>query len=224
MVLGLPGKSADTRAFPFSTFLLAGATVPKHFHEAFRSALSLEDLVRFFVKTPARAASLPTGSSVNAVKSTQELTLAFDASSDDQRAVATRIQVKLSSLGYRLILRAMSPKSLHQARANGDYQLMLISTLMPSQPASKLAIKLELTRQTEVAKKLLPEIGAISDEATRADAVQKRGNELVDSAQAVELYRQGLPIQISSRVQNLQLDEYGLPQFEQLFLQSPSAP
>src|SRR5262249_22703394 len=142
---------------------------------AFESAVERADLTRFFVRAPAA----PFGERRKGLKApaplatAREVTLLFDSSLEDQRAVAARIQVRLHPLGYRVALKPLPRRELRSRWAKGDFELMLGSVLLPPQPANALAVLLELARAGEQKAKQLPALGAISDDLARDEKAKE---------------------------------------------------
>jgi peptide/nickel transport system substrate-binding protein len=220
LALGLPPKEPLTASLPFATYLLVSPELAPAFRPAFESAVERADLTRFFVRAPAA----PLGEAHKpAVKpaplaAPREVTLLFDASLEDQRAVAARLQVRLHPFGYRVALKALPRRELRTHWSQGEYELMLSAVLMPPQPANALAVVLELARAHELQAKQLPALGAVSDDAARDEKAKDLMQQLLPLLPVIPLYTQGLSVQTGPQVQNLKLDAYGLPKLDDVFL------
>jgi hypothetical protein len=147
----------------------------------------------------------------------REVTLLYDASLDDQRAVAARLQVRLAPLGYRVALKAISRRELRARWAKGDYELMLFSALLPPRSSNALALVLEAAKASDLAAKHLPQLGALDDEA-REEKAKELLVTLGPALAALPLYVQGLSLSVGPPVQNLKLDAWGLPKLDDVFL------
>ncbi|MFP2958816.1 hypothetical protein ACLEPN_13470 [Myxococcus sp. 1LA] len=112
------------------------------------SAIDREDLTRLFVQAPAQPMPhlLPPAlldaparprPSAPPVSPARTVTLRYDASVEDQRAVAERIQVKLHQRGYTVALEALPRAALRARWAQGDFELMLHALLLPPCPRSR---------------------------------------------------------------------------------------
>ncbi|MBK7863002.1 MAG: peptide ABC transporter substrate-binding protein [Archangiaceae bacterium] len=219
LALGLTTPGADKAPMPYATSLLFAPSLPPTFRAAFESAVDRADLVRFFVKAPAAPALAPAAQPrPAALAPPREVTLLYDASLDDQRAVAARLQVRLSPLGYRVALKALPRRELRARWSKGDYQLMLFSVLLPPRPANALAVVLESARAAELSAKQLPALGALGDEAARDDRARELLGTLLPQLNALPLYVQGLAWSQGGTVQALKLDAYGLPRLDDVFL------
>ncbi len=219
LVLGVPPKDPVAAALPFATYLLMSNALAPAFRAAFESSVERADLTRFFVRAPAA----PLGDVQKrplkpaALTPSREVTLLFDASLEDQRAVAARIQVRLNPLGYRVALKPLPRRELRARWAAADYELMLSSVLLPVQPANALAVVLELGHASDAAKQLSA-VGAITDDAARDDKAKELLQSLLPTINAIPLYVQGLSLQAGPQVQGLKLDAYGLPRLDDVFL------
>ncbi len=217
--MGLNPRDGEKAPLPYATALLFSPSLPLTFRNAFESSVDRGDLVRFFVRPP--AAALPAGTAPPrppTISPPREVTLLFDASLDDQRAVAARLQVRLNPLGYRVALKALPRRELRARWAKGDYELMLFSMLLPTKQASTLALALETARASELAAKHLPQLGAITDDEAREEKARELLQQLAPQLPALPLYVQGLSLQVSPQVQNLKSDAWGLPKLDDVFL------
>jgi MarR-like DNA-binding transcriptional regulator SgrR of sgrS sRNA len=219
LAIGLSPKEPEKVPMPYSTGLLYAPTLPATFRAAFESAVDRADLVRFFVKAP--AAPQPSGPPVQKpppLSPPREVTLLYDATLDDQRAVAARLQVRLNPLGYRVRLLALPRRELRSRWAAGDYELMLSSALLPSRPCNALAVTLEMARASELAAKQLPPLGAIADDELRDEKAQALLSALSHELPLLPLYVQGLAMSVGQGVQGLKLDPSGFPKLDDVFL------
>ncbi len=186
--------------------------------------------MRYFVPAPAEpmAALLPSSyGAIDAGTSAAvparagvpgELTLAFDASLEDQRAVAERIQVKLHDRGYQVLLAPLPRVALRARWASGEYDLLLTQVLLPSPPAAALAVALELARRHDLLAGELPPLGAIADPSARAAQVRVRAAALAPGLSLVPLYARAPRTVVGGELRGLTLDALGLPQLEDAFV------
>ena len=219
LTLGLPPRDAEKVPMAFATALLYSPGLPPTFRAAFESAVDRGDLVRFFVRPP--AAPLPAAAQQPkpaALSPPREVTLLYDASLEDQRAVAARLQVRLNPLGYRVALKALPRRELRARWAKGDYELMLFSVLLPPKPANALAVALEAARAGDVAAKHLPQLAAVADDEARDEKARELLLSLGPQVPALPLYVQGLALQTAAGVYGLKLDAWGLPKLDDVFL------
>lgn len=220
LAMGLPPRDAEkSPAMPYATALLYAPALGPSFRAAFESAVDRADLVRFFVKPP--AAPLLPGTPLPRpapLSPPREVTLLFDASLDDQRAVAARLQVRLNPLGYRVALKALPRRELRERWANGGYELMLFSVLLPPRAANAIAVVLEVARAPELAAKALPQLGAITDDGQRDEKAKELLVTLAPQLDALPLYVQGLAFQTGGGVLGLERDAWGLPKLDDVFL------
>jgi MarR-like DNA-binding transcriptional regulator SgrR of sgrS sRNA len=220
LAMGHTGKSdAEKVSMPFATALLFSPSLPPTFRAAFESSVDRADLVRFFVRPPA-APLLPGTPQTKpaALNPVREVTLLYDASLDDQRAVAARLQVRLAPAGYRVGLKPLSRRELRARWAKGEYELMLFSALLPPRPANALALALEGARAGDLAAKHLPALGAIADDTARDEKAKELLVTLGPSLNALPLYVQGLALNAGPTVRGLSLDAWGLPKLDDVFL------
>jgi len=223
-----PGNPAPPALF--ATYLAFSAQrVGADFRQRFEAAVDRADLVRFFVRAPAlpmyqllppalmpqMALARPAPLSPLAVA--KELTLVFDTSLDDARAVAERIQVKLYERGYKVTLKPLTRAELRARWASGDFDLMLHPLLLPPLPAPALAVVMEAAGRHDLLPVELPLLGAVSDQATRDTRARERAEALKLSLSFIPLYTQSLRVQTSPTT-NLPLDAQGLPMLEDAFL------
>lgn len=223
LLLGHPAEAAAGQPLPFATYLAVHPTLPSAARAAVESSIDRAALARFFAKSPAAALPglIPGAPALSApakpsAQPPRTLTLLFDASLEDQRAVAGKLQVVLAPFGYTVALKALQRPELRQRWAQNDYELMLCTALLPPQKAPALAVALELGGKHGELSKLLPPLGAIGDVEARGQAALELAGKV--STTLVPLYVQGLAVQISPKVQQLSFDEYGVPRFDLLFM------
>jgi hypothetical protein len=196
--------------------------VPADFRQAFESAIDRDDLTRLFVRAPAVSMphllpptlltqaprprpSAPPSSGGRAV------TLLYDATNEDQKAVAERIQVKLHDRGYKVALEPL-PRPILRARwAKGDFDLMLQSLLLPPVPGPALAVVLDAAGRKDLLGVELPLIGAVADPTARDARARERAVALGPTVPILPLYAQGLGMRAAPELGGLVLDAQGLP-------------
>jgi MarR-like DNA-binding transcriptional regulator SgrR of sgrS sRNA len=231
LALGIAPADAPPPPALSATYLLfspekAGAAV----RGALEKAVDRDDLTRFFaVRAPTVPmngllppllqpdAKLPPPAAVASAQ--KPLTLKWDQSIEDHRAVAERLQVKLQDLGYRVALEPVSRRALREAWAKGDYSLMLQQVLLPPVPAPALAVVATLARAPNAAARLKP-LGALADARERADKARALASELATELHLLPLYAQGLALQPAAGLQQLSLDGFGLPRLDDVFLEA----
>ena len=144
LVLGGTGEAGP--AF-WATVLVGLTESSRSFLAAVPQVLDRRDLTRFFVRPPAEpmlSLQWPAPAEVTpwqprtppTLPTKVTLTLAFDATSDDQRAVAERLQVKLGPLGYRVVLTPVAAAELESSRAD----LVMRSVLLAPSPRVSASI------------------------------------------------------------------------------------
>jgi peptide/nickel transport system substrate-binding protein len=204
--------------------------VPPDFRQALESALDREDLTRLFVRGPAvpmpnllPPALLPLSPGPRptppAPQAGRKVTLLYDAGSEDQRAVAERIQVKLHDRGYNVALEPQPRAELRARWAKGDYELMLHSLLLPPVPGPALAVVLDAAGRKDLLGVELPRIGALADAAARDAKARERALALAPSVPLLPLYAQGLALRAVPEVGGLVFDAQGLPMLDGAWLQ-----
>ncbi len=205
--------------------------VAPDFRAAVESALDRKDLTRFFVKPPAlpmphllppalyegpdRPASRPPP------PARYDVSLAYDLSVEDHRAVAERLQLKLLERGYRVSLRPLTRQKLRAAWASGDYDLLLHSLLLPPVPGPALAIVIDAAGRRDLLAKELPPIGAIADPNLRDQRARELADALREQLDLVPLYAQALRVTSSPELLGLSVDAQGLPSLDGAFLGEP---
>jgi len=219
----LPEAGVLTGPALYATYLsFSQRRVPSDFRQAFESAIDREDLTRLFVRAPAVPMPylLPPAllgpapkprSAAPPATGARAVTLLYDATNEDQRAVAERIQVKLHDRGYKVALEPL-PRSLLRTRwAKGDYDLMLQSLLLPPVPGPALAVVLDAAGRKDLLGVELPFIGAVADPAARDARARERAMALGPTVQILPLYAQGLGVRAVPELGGLVLDAQGLP-------------
>lgn len=236
VVLGAQ-PDANTLAGPelYATYLAwSPRAVPPDFRQAVESALDREDLTRLFVRGPAvpmphllPPALLPQAPEPHtppapAPQPGRKVTLLYDAGSEDQRAVAERLQVKLNDRGYTVALTPLGRAELRARWARGDYELLLHSLLLPPIPGVALGVVLDAAGRRDLLGVELPRIGALPDAAARDTRARERALALAPSLPLLPLYAQGLALRMAPEVGGLAFDAQGLPQLEATWLQPVS--
>jgi hypothetical protein len=219
----------------YATYLtFSPRRVPTDFRQAFESAIDREDLTRLFVRAPAvpmpyllppallEQAAKPRPSAP-ASSGGRPLTLIYDATNEDQRAVAERIQVKLHDRGYKIALEPQSRPLLRIRWAKGDFDLMLQSLLLPPIPGPALAVVLDAAGRKDLLGVELPLIGSVADPAARDARARERAVALGPSVPILPLFAQGLGVRVAPELGGLVLDGQGLPVPDGVYLQ-PSEP
>ena len=235
VVLGvLPDASTVAGAALYATYLAwSPRSVPVDFRQAVESALDREDLTHLFVRGPAvpmphllppallPQAPEPRTTPAPPPRTGSKVTLLYDAESEDQRAVAERLQVKLYDRGYTVALTPLPRAELRARWARGDYELMLHSLLLPPVPGPALAVVLDAAGRKDLLGVELPRIGALPDAAARDAKARERALALAPSVPLLPLYAQGLALRVAPEVGGLVFDAQGLPRLEGVWLQPP---
>ncbi|MBZ4416663.1 peptide ABC transporter substrate-binding protein [Myxococcus sp. RHSTA-1-4] len=231
LVLGVSSETDTTAGAPFYATYLAFSPrrLPSDFRQAVESAIDREDLTRLFVHAPAlpmphllppmlmqqgprpRPAPPATGPA-------RKVTLLYDSSVEDQRAVAERIQVKLHERGYTVALEPLPRAALRARWAKGDFELMLHALLLPPVPGPALAVVLDAGGRRDLLGVELPAIGALADAAARDTRARERALALAPSVPLVPLYAQGLGLRVAPEAGGLRFDAQGLPMLDGLHL------
>jgi hypothetical protein len=229
-----PEAGASTGPALYATYLAwSPRHVPAGFRQAVESSIDREDLTRLFVRGPAvpmphllppalleqppRPAPAPP-----APQAGRKVTLLYDATSGDQRAVAERLQVKLYERGYAVALEPLPRAELRQRWARGQYELMLHSLLLPPVPGPALAVVLDAAGRKDLLGVELLRIGSLPDAAARDDRARERALALASAVPLLPLYAQGVALRAAPEVGGVQFDAQGLPVLDGLFL-LPSA-
>ncbi len=148
----------------FATFLLRNQRVPEGLQLAVTAAVDRGDLTRFFVRAPAEPMLAltwpPTADAAKAVtpakpaplSPVREVKLAFDSTNVDHRAVAERLQVKLQTFGYRIVLQPIGASELASLWKEGKHELLLMSALL----SPSVRVSATITGQLAPATQLTP--------------------------------------------------------------------
>lgn len=230
LVLGATGDGAASVPALHATYLaFAPAKAGAEFRSLFEAVVDREALVRFFVRGPAVSmhqllppALMPQKPAPRPppppAQPPRALTLLYDASLEDQRAVAERIQVKLHDRGVKVALQALPRAELRARWARGDFELMLHAVLLPPLAGPALAVVLETAGRHELLASELPPIGAEADAAGREARAVERAEALGPSLPLIPLYAQALRVEAAPTLAGLAFDAQGLPLLDQLFL------
>ncbi|MFL5347908.1 MAG: ABC transporter substrate-binding protein [Hyalangium sp.] len=226
----LPEPGALTGPALYATYLtFSPRRVPADFRQAFESAIDREDLTRLFVHAPAvpmpyllPPALLPQPPkprpSAPAAAGAKMVTLVYDATNEDQRAVAERIQVKLHDRGYKVALEPLSRTLLRIRWAKGDFDLMLQSLMLPPIPGPALAVVLDASGRKDLLGVELPLIGSIADPMARDARARDRAVALGPTVPILPLYAQGIGVRAASELGGLVMDAQGLPVLDGVYL------
>lgn len=219
----------------YATYLtFSPRRVPADFRQAFESAIDREDLTRLFVHAPAvpmpyllPPALLPQPpkprQGAPATGGAKAVTLVYDATNEDQRAVAERIQVKLHDRGYKVALEPLSRTLLRIRWAKGDFDLMLQSLMLPPIPGPALAVVLDAAGRKDLLGVELPLIGSLADPMARDARARERAVALGPTVPILPLYAQGLGVRVAPELGGLVMDAQGLPLFDGVYL-APAEP
>ncbi|WP_141592288.1 peptide ABC transporter substrate-binding protein [Myxococcus sp. AB056] len=232
--LGVASETDTTAGAPlYATFLaFSPRRLPPDFRQAVESAIDREDLTRLFVQAPAQpmphllppvmldAPARPRPSAPSA-RPSRTVTLRYDASVEDQRAVAERIQVKLHERGYTVALEALPRAALRARWAQGDFELMLHALLLPPIPGPALAVVLDAGGRKDLLGVELPAIGVLPSSAARDARARERALALAASVPLVPLYVQGLGMRFAPDVGGVMMDAQGLPSLDGLHVLPP---
>lgn len=233
----LPDAGAVAAPALHATYLAySPRRVPSDFRQAFESAIDREDLTRLFVRAPAVPMPhlLPPalltqpprprpGAPATPSGPPRTVTLLYDSSLEDQRAVAERIQVRLHERGYTVALEPKSRAELRARWAKGDFELMLHALLLPPVPGPALAVVLDAAGRRDLLGVELPRIGQEADAAARDTRARERALALGPSVPLLPLYAQGIGMRAAPEVGGLSVDAQGLPVLDGAFL-LPEAP
>ncbi|WP_257455444.1 periplasmic substrate-binding domain-containing protein [Archangium lipolyticum] len=237
VVLGvIPDAGTPSGAALYATYLAwSPRRVPPDFRQAVESAIDREDLTRLFVRGPAvpmphllppallPQAQAPRPTTPPQPQAGRKVTLLYDTTSEDQRAVAERLQVRLHDRGYAVALEPLPRAELRARWAKGDYELMLHSLLLPPVPGPALAVVLDAAGRKDLLGVELPRIGALPDPAARDTRARERALALALSVPMLPLYAQGLALRAAPEVGGLTFDAQGLPLLDGAWLQPAAA-
>jgi peptide/nickel transport system substrate-binding protein len=230
----LPEAGVLTGPALYATYLIfSPRRVPADFRQAFESAIDREDLTRLFVRAPAvpmpyllPPALLPqppkprSGAPAGGART---VTLVYDMTNEDQRAVAERIQVKLHDRGYKVALEPLSRTLLRIRWAKGDFDLMLQSLMLPPVPGPALAVVLDAAGRKDLLGAEMQLIGSIADPMARDARARDRAVALGPTVPILPLYAQGIGVRAAPELGGLVLDAQGLPVLDGVFV-APAEP
>jgi MarR-like DNA-binding transcriptional regulator SgrR of sgrS sRNA len=209
--------------------------VPADFRQAFESAINRADLTRLFVRAPAvpmphllppallSQAAPKSRPGAPASGGARTVTLLYDTTNEDQRAVAERIQVKLHERGYKVALEPQPRTVLRNRWAKGDFDLMLQSLLLPPVPGPALAVVLDAAGRKDLLGVELPLIGSVTEQTARDARARERALALAPSVPILPLYAQALGVRAVPELGGLVLDAQGLPVLDGVYLLPPEA-
>ncbi|MBX7113085.1 MAG: hypothetical protein K1X64_02035 [Myxococcaceae bacterium] len=213
LLLGGASKISTQAPLPYATYLLFNrAKAGDAFRQAVDASADRAQLAAIFAQAPAAPLNsllprMPAAPDTPVAKPApltpaKPLALLYDASRDDQRAAAERLQVKLKPLGYALSLKGLRRAELLTAWSRREYDVMLFSVLVPPTSASALSLV------WEVAGVALPP----TSEAL-AELERKGKTELP----LIPLFTQGLPVAAAPELLGLGFDGFGRLRLENLF-------
>lgn len=223
------GSSEQSGPALFATYLvLHPRRAPGELRAHVEAGIDRADLVRFFVPSPAvpmtsllPPALMPQGlvqrPAPPAPVAARDLVLLFDAAAADHRAVAERLQVRLHGMGFRIAPQALSRKALRARWAAQDFDILLMSVLLPPAPGPALAIAVDLAGRRDRLAAELPPIGAIADTGQRDAFARNRAEVLLRSLPVVPLYARAIRVQ-APRLPPIAIDAFGIPQLEDVSL------
>lgn len=224
LIVGASG--ASDAPLLFATYLVLPADPGPGLRQALEATTERSELTRYFVRPPAAPLFTllpPTlgGSTVApprppkpaVQRPAREITLTFDRSNDDHRAIAEKLQVKLQPQGFRLLFQPVSRLELRSAWASSTSALSLQTVLLPPSPAGAFAVISALTGQPSP-----PSLQAVSDLMTQ-DTLAR---ELAASAtlNVIPLCVQGVGLRAAHEVQHVTYDSLGVPRLDDVFLSS----
>lgn len=230
--LGAAQEGMNVLAAPPALFATWLAFKPERTGPAFRASverlIDRGDLTRIFVRSPSTAMSsllppalMPQAPAPQATTRGSapghELTLLYDVTLADQKAVAERIQVKLHDGGYKVVLRGVSRKALRAAWASGRFDLMLHALLLPPSTGPALAVALDAAGRHDLLGRELPAIGALTDEKARDAKARERAHALLPDLPLIPLYAQTLRVSVAPGVEGLSFDGHGVPLLDGAF-------
>ncbi|MEW5742057.1 MAG: hypothetical protein AB1938_24290 [Myxococcota bacterium] len=226
LLVGAP-TAADDAPQLFVTVLVFPSAFAPHLPAALESTVDREDLVRFFLPPPSApmpgllpatlggpSEASPRPARPSPLTPAREIAVAFDSSSDAERAIAERLQVKLQPLGYRVALKPGSREEL-RGRSPDSSALALQSLLLPASPVAALAVLLDASGQRARLPQLLAAIASAPDPDARA---RELAQELLPQLPLIPLATRGVGVTAAKDVQHLTRDAFGLPRLDELFL------
>jgi peptide/nickel transport system substrate-binding protein len=229
------GGAQLPRGYPYATYLgLSPERNTPNIRALLETVIDRQELTRSFVRAPAiplRSALPPFSNDAPTTAPARgpsasgsaglppALTLIFDASNEDARAVAERLQLKLRNSPIKLALRALSRAELWREWAAGvGFDLAVLSILMPPQPANALSLLLELGATAPLRTSERAALGNIADASARTARAEERARALMPTLPLLPLYAQGLPVVAGDRVRHLTLDAQGIPRLDDVWL------
>jgi hypothetical protein len=141
----------------------------------------------------------------------QEVSLLFDDSAEDQRAIAERLQVKLQPMGYRVALKGLSRRAL-RSHAQAADELLLVGVLVPPSPLGALQLMLDLGQARSRLGSLQGWASAELDGKVRDVATA-----LLPELPLWPLATRGLGLTQAKDVQHVTRDLLGLPRLDDAF-------
>lgn len=230
LTLGGTNTSELTSPALYATYLLfKGAATGPGFRAAVEVSADRAQLARIFAQQPAvpmaellprLSPSTPVPPKPAALAPAKSLTFLYDASRDDHRAVAERLQVKLKPFGYSLALKGLPRAELQRRWAQRDYDVMLASVLLTPTPVPALGLVTALGGGTSSDLSALLSSGDVtSQEKAVADGNLKLRREL----ELIPLFAQGLPLASAPDIRGLGFDGFGRLRIENLFFSAEPA-
>jgi peptide/nickel transport system substrate-binding protein len=225
---GSPGPLMQTTFLSLNPDRLKATYAPVR--SAVEASIDSADLVSYFVRTPATPMRglLPppldvgpvapfTPGTPRKVTPAARLTLIVDASNEDHRSVAERIQVLLHPQGVGLVVRSIPHAEFQKMVQSRDYELAVVG--VPALPEAGLALAqvMLFAGGRDAASLLLSSIGQQSDLAARRGLVAERAREMRSSLPLVPLYASGVPLTVRPGVYGASFDPTGVPSLADLW-------
>jgi peptide/nickel transport system substrate-binding protein len=197
---------------------------------AIETSIDPSDLVRFFVRTPAlpargllppplasEAASIP--SDPGAAKSSPPIraTLYVDASNEDHRFVAERIQVLLHDRGVVLVVRSVPRGQFQEQLRRRDYELAVVGIPALPDPGLALAQVVLFASGREAAIQEMTAIGRLPDAPARRALAVARAEALRSALPLIPLYASGVRLSNRPDVYGVAFDATGVPSLADLW-------
>ena len=224
LVMG--STQSDDAAQLFVLTLVLPPSLGPHLRQALDATVDRADLVRFFLRAPAgpMPGLLPPalGGPVTPAprpprppprSPAKEVSLLFDDSTEDQRAIAERLQVKLQPMGYRVALKGLSRRAL-RSHVQGDDELLLVGVLVPPSPLGALLLMLDLGQARGRIGPLLRSVGFGPELDAR---VLELAAALLPELSLWPVATRGLGLTQAKDVQNVTRDSLGLPRLDDAF-------
>ncbi|MBX7097161.1 MAG: peptide ABC transporter substrate-binding protein [Myxococcaceae bacterium] len=216
VALGVPAPQLG--ALLRATYLrFTPRAVEPSFRAAVESVLDREELARFFLKGPAAplvglvpgVPAPPASTAPAPLHPPRTVTLAFDQADEDHRAIATRLQVKLDALGYRVKPLPLPRSELLQRWSDGTLELSLHGVWLPPSTPAALAVAVELATRGSTPTPLASP--AVRDEHAGAFAAT-----LAPQLDLLPLAVQGLSLKTAAGLAAPPRDATGLPRLDDL--------